>query len=1133
MSELMAGAQEYEGIFGPLGDYQEFLASKAMVTQTYGKDISIDDLHPVLFPFQKALTRWAIHKGRAAVFADTGLGKTLVMAEWARQLGERTLILAPLSVAKQTVALVQKMMGIEIKYVRSGNEINVSRDGELYITNYEMAEHFNPQLFGAVVLDEASILKCMDGKTKQRVIEMFQSTPYRLSCTATPAPNDYIELGNQAEFLGVATGAEMRAMFFVNANKEHTFVTDEGVTWRRKGSNAGGQEWRLKHHAEQPFFRWLASWSISLTKPSDLGYEDDGFILPPLNVNIHRVNVDYVPDGQLFFTGLKGIGDRAAVRKETVEARAEECKKIIEENGAGDQWVVWCGLDREQDMLAKMFGSSCVSVYGSLSSDEKEERIGQWLAGDVSILLSKAKICGFGLNLQCAHKMVFFGLNDSQETWYQCIRREYRFGQQFPVDVHVIVSNVEDEVYQNVMRKDAMATRLRKEMIKHLKTYEQEELMELRPERSTYEPQTEHGKNWTAMLGDSCELLKKIAAESIALSVYSPPFMDLFTYTDTERDLGNSRGADEFFSHYKYIIREVLRVTKSGRLTCVHTSDIPAMQSRDGWIGLKDFPGDVIRAYESEGWLFTGRAFIQKNPQALRDGTMVLTPEGWKPIEKLVLGDSVIGSNGRVTNLIDIPFKGDQRIYEITFDDGAKIECGGQHLWTVRSRNGRPWKTCTTDDMFCKGTKTDGGSWRYQIPVVSPVQFSEQDHVMPIDPLLMGALLSDGSWCGDRSVSITKDWEYVESLPLPYDHIARRYVGSEEAGGRTATYGITCIEWGRNDILVALRTLGLKGARSWEKFIPDLYLWSSELNRRQLLRGLLNGDGKIGNNGAIWYRTTSERLADGIVFLCHSLGGLATKNLVNGNWYNSKEGRKQGRDLWEISIRFNGEWNPFTLRRKAGIWQDGRRQVHRHITNIRLTGENAPCTCISVSADDGLFVADGFVVTHNSQAIRVKSKALLFVQLRKDSSDSRPALVDQVLFFKKPGENAVPIRPVENGEMDNETWIEWAHGIWLGIHESDTLRYHAARGADDEKHVCPLQLGTIERCIKLYSNPGETVLTPFGGIGSEGYVAVKHGRKAVLIELKKEYFNVMVSNLKNLEDEMATPTLFDALEVSA
>jgi DNA modification methylase len=372
--------------------------------------------------------------------------------------------------------------------------------------------------------------------------------------------------------------------------------------------------------------------------------------------------------------------------------------------------------------------------------------------------------------------MIFFGLNDSWETWYQSIRREWRYGQKKEVNVYAIMHEAEQEIYQNIMRKDAMARRLRESLIAHIRDYEEEELGMTKRLVQDYKEDIVKTDNYTLMLGDSCKRLAEIPENSIDLSVYSPPFSDLFTYSASEHDLGNSNGENEFFSHYAFIIREVLRVTKAGRLTCVHTSDIPAMQQKDGYIGLKDFPGDVIRAYEKEGWKFVGRAYIQKNPQ--------------------------------------------------------------------------------------------------------------------------------------------------------------------------------------------------------------------------------------------------------------------------------------------------------------------------------------------------------------SQAIRIHSKALAFGQLRKDSTDIRPALIDQVLFFRKDGDNLIPVTPVENGEMDNEMWIEWAHGIWIGISETDTLQVGKARGTEDEKHICPLQLQTIERCIKLYSNPNETVLDPFNGIGSTGYEALKYGRKYIGIELKPEYYEVAKINLKTAEELSTKKDLF-------
>jgi DNA modification methylase/superfamily II DNA or RNA helicase len=740
-------------------EYQEFLSHKQRVAFELGYRVDDGAINPILFPFQRDVVRWAVSKGRAAIFLDTGLGKTFIQLEWARLMNKKTLIIAPLSVARQTIREAKKI-NIDVKYVRSMDDLDGST---IYITNYELIEHFDMDSFEAVVLDESSILKAISGKTRQLLTERCENIQYRLCCTATPAPNDYTEIGNHAEFLGICSTQEMLGQFFINANKEHTFII-EGKAYHRKGSNAAGTEWRLKHHAEEPFFRWLASWAITMIKPSDLGYDDDGFILPELFVEPIFVNAKYTPADQLFFTNLHGIEDRNKVRRITLQKRLQKALELIKTKN--EQWIIWCGLDDESKALMNAIPDAR-EVKGSDDPEYKAKTFEDFQDGKFNILITKAKIGGYGMNFQNAHNMIFFGMNDSWELYYQAIRREWRYRQESPVYVYLVLSELEDAIYKNVMRKDAMAKRLRTKLIEQILGYERLELSMENSIYQDYKEDTVKGKYFTAMMGDSCKRLSEIEDNSIDMTVYSPPFADLFVYSASERDLGNSKNSGEFFEHYKYIIRELLRVTKPGRISCVHTSDIPAMAQKDGYIGIKDFPGDVIRAHIEAGWIFAGRAFVQKNPQA--------------------------------------------------------------------------------------------------------------------------------------------------------------------------------------------------------------------------------------------------------------------------------------------------------------------------------------------------------------QAIRTKSKALLFVQLRKDSSDSRPALVDQVLMFSKPGENDKPITPVEHGELDNDKWIEWANGIWLGISESDTLQFTTARGTGDEKHICPLQLGTIERCIKLYSNPGETILSPFMGIGSEIYQAIRFGRKGIGIELKDSYFKIAVNNLKTAE----------------
>jgi DNA modification methylase len=564
----------------------------------------------------------------------------------------------------------------------------------------------------------------------------------------------------------------MLSMFFVNANKVTETVTDSGMVMRKKHSNKHGTQWRMRYHAQADYFRWLSSWAMAIRKPSDLGYADNGFDLPGLEVLPVMVDANYVPEDELFFSGLRGLGDRAKVRKGTAEKKLAAIVDLVKGSG---QWLVWCGLDYESK-LAGLNIPDAVEVSGSDDPDYKSETFEKFQDGKVRVLVTKPKIGGFGMNFQNCHNMIFFGMNDSWESFYQCIRRCYRFGQKKKVRVHVVISDMETQILDNVRKKGEMAERMMNGLINEVKSYEMAELGKASENiHADYKEETVKGEKFTAMLGDSCVRLKEIADESVDLTVYSPPFADLYTYSATDRDLGNSRDWLEFAEHYEYIIRELLRVTRPGRISCVHTSDIPAMQMKDGYIGIRDFPGLVIEIHERNGWIFHGRAIVTKNPQ--------------------------------------------------------------------------------------------------------------------------------------------------------------------------------------------------------------------------------------------------------------------------------------------------------------------------------------------------------------SQAIRTKAQALLFTQLRKDSTHSRPALLDHILIFRKPGD-AVTVNPVSNGEMDNEKWIDWAGGIWTSISESDTLQYTTARDKDDEKHICPLQLGTIERCIKLYSNPGETILTPFGGIGSEAHEAIKFGRKAILCELKPSYFRIAVENLRNIQNETTVETLF-------
>lgn len=424
--------------------YAEFLRSK---TRNWnGLSITAQPVPAKLFPWQAAIVRWALRKGRAAIFADCGLGKTFMQIAWALQIPGRVLIVSPLCVAEQTIR-EGAALGIPIVYALTGG----TSDAPITITNYERLDGFDPADYTGVVLDESSILKAFDGKTRAKLIEMFAHVPYRLCCTATPSPNDIAELANHAEFLGLCTRAEFLATWFVH--------DDEG--------------WRMKGHAVQPFYRWLSSWAVALRKPSDIGYDDTGFVLPPLRIHEHIVEGS--GDGSTLFPelGLKGIGGRIRARKGSLQARIDATVNLIDERGSA--WLVWCGLNTESDALASILHNA-VNVQGSDSYAEKVSAVRQFIDGTTKNLVSKLKVLGFGMNFQHCRNMAFVGLSDSYEGYYQGIRRCWRFGQKHPVDVHIVVSEAERGIVENVRRKETAATAMSDGLLAHMREFEREEI---------------------------------------------------------------------------------------------------------------------------------------------------------------------------------------------------------------------------------------------------------------------------------------------------------------------------------------------------------------------------------------------------------------------------------------------------------------------------------------------------------------------------------------------------------------------------------------------------------------------------------------------------------------------------------
>jgi superfamily II DNA or RNA helicase len=424
--------------------YQEFLAAKKVRVNETGPEINRADIHPMLHEWQGELVQWAARTGRAAIWADTGLGKTVMQVEWLRHVvaGGYGLIVAPLAVCHQTVREAAKI-GVEAAYVRTSAQL----DGPgIYVTNYEMVEHFDPTEFRGVVLDEASILKQSDGKTRTMLIRHFEPVPFRLACTATPAPNDPEELTNQAEFLGHMSRTHMLAAYFIH--------DDHG--------------WRLKGHARRPMMQWMATWAVALRRPSDLGYVDDGYQLPGLEVIPQIVPANVEPDdGGIFAMTLGGVGGRAKVRKETLTARCARAADLVAAEPE-EPWLIWCGLNAEADELMESIPDA-VNLTGSLSPEEKAEILLDFADGKVQRLITKPSMAAFGLNFQHCARMAFVGLSDSYEQYYQAIRRCYRYGQTRVVHAHVVLSDIERQIAGNIARKEREASSITAALVEEMR----------------------------------------------------------------------------------------------------------------------------------------------------------------------------------------------------------------------------------------------------------------------------------------------------------------------------------------------------------------------------------------------------------------------------------------------------------------------------------------------------------------------------------------------------------------------------------------------------------------------------------------------------------------------------------------
>ena len=730
-------------------EYQEFLDQKKQQRVESGFVVNDEQLNPALFPFQKYCVKRALAVGKFALFEDCGLGKTIQQLEWAQKVCEKidkpVLILAPLAVISQTIKEGEKF-GYVVKEI---GDMDYQQDMEtgIYITNYDNMEHIEAYHFGGVVLDESSILKNFQGKTRTALIDEFRNTPYKLACTATPSPNDTTEICNHSEFLDVMSRTEMLAMYFVH---------DGGST----------SDWRLKGHAKQMFWDFVSTWAVMLNKPSDIGYDDEGYDLPPLNVVQEIVETPKRDNGMLFNTTAVSATEYHKELRETYQIRLDRVAEMVNARPT-ENFIIWIGHDDEGKYLRSLLPDA-IEVKGSDSKQFKKDMLLGFGRGEFRVLITKLKIAQFGLNYQNCHNQIYASLDFSFEATYQGIRRSYRFGQTDQVNIYLITTDTMQNVKNAFDKKQAafreMQAAMTLAMNRNIKNQIQLQRMEVKNE---YKSDYCHIK-----LGDCVQLIQEVPDESVGFSIFSPPFAELYTYSDKLEDMGNSKDYNEFFKAFKFLVGELYRVLWPGRNIAVHCMDLPIQKGKEGFIGLRDFSGMILQAFEEVGFIYHSRVTIWKNP----------------------------------------------------------------------------------------------------------------------------------------------------------------------------------------------------------------------------------------------------------------------------------------------------------------------------VTEMQ----------------------------------RTKALGLLHKQVKKDAAMSRVGIPDYLMVFRKEGEHDHPV----HCDISVDTWQKWASPVWMDIDYGNTLNAAAGRDSNDEKHICPLQLDTIERAIRLWTNEGDTVLTPFLGIGSEVYTAIKTGRYGIGFELKESYFNEAIKNCRNIEVESHQPTLF-------
>jgi hypothetical protein len=559
-------------------DYLKFLETKQKKHIESGFEINENELNKNMFPFQKFIVKRALKAGKYAIFADCGLGKTLMQLEWANQVSIQTskpvLILAPLAVVGQTKQEGVKF-GINMDFID--------------VQNYEQLENIDCSIYSGIVLDESSILKNFEGATKNLILELFRKTPYKLACTATPSPNDPMELGNHSEFLDVMSRNQMLSMYFIH---------DGGET----------AKWRLKGHAVKLFYQFIGTWAIMLNKPQDIGFDMVGYDLPSLNLIEKQIITPDRDNGQLFNDAIISATNFNSELRLTKIERLDEVVNLINQK-PDENFIIWIKQNEEGELLKKLIPEA-IEVKGSDSNEWKKEKLLGFANNEFRILITKTKIASFGMNYQNCRNQIFASLDFSFEGLYQAIRRSYRFGQKNEVNIYLITTDTMANVKQSIDNKQKQFEIMQNEMSESINANLRGDKML----QTSYNIDEVKNEFYHIMRGDSVQLIKNVPDKSQGLSVFSPPFAELYTYSNHIEDMGNSKDYKEFLIQFGFLIKELNRVLIDGRNVAVHCMDLPIQKGKEGYIGLRDFSGMILTAFQEAGFIYHSRVTIWKDP---------------------------------------------------------------------------------------------------------------------------------------------------------------------------------------------------------------------------------------------------------------------------------------------------------------------------------------------------------------------------------------------------------------------------------------------------------------------------------------------------------------------------------------